>query len=229
MVSGMQAVFQAFNGFAPRGTIKGMPLSFDFGGAVASYLVDLTTAENFSQLEFVQQIWVDNADNDAELTITSEITGQRIIVPPNSQGVFPFIEPNPQKFTVATAVAEELEVHLILLNVPMPDFVWNVQGAGGSSSPFVTGSYTDYSGTIAVGGTSQAAIAANANRKKVIIQNPSTENEVLYVNFGAAAGAGDSFEILPGGSYTEGGAQVSTQEIQVNAATGGHVFVAKEM
>jgi hypothetical protein len=225
-LAGMRAAWQTFNGFAPRGVPKGMPLTFDFASA-ASYEIDLSTSEVFQQLEFAQQVWVDNADNDAELTITFATTGQRIIVPPNSQGVFPVIEPLQQKFTIATISAEELEVALILLNVPMPDFVWNVQGAGGR--PFVTGSYTDHSGTIAVGGTSQVAIAANISRKKVIIQNPITESEVLYVNFGAAAGAGDSFEILPGGSYTEDGPQVSTQEIQVNAATGGHVFVAKEM
>ena len=83
-------------------------------------------------------------------------------------------------------------------------------------------------GTITSGGTSQVAITSNAARKYLYVGNPSTEVESLYVNFGAAATAANSIELGPGGSLTMNSLGVSTQSLNLLAATTGHVFVVKE-
>ena len=106
----------------------------------------------------------------------------------------------------------------------------------GSVSP-TTGTFTDRSGSITAGGTSQTLASANTARKQIVIENPSSATgqnisaaESLYINFTGAGGVdnGTSIELVPGGSYVSG-TPVSTQAITVNAATTGHVFIAKEM
>ena len=102
------------------------------------------------------------------------------------------------------------------------------------------GLFTDRSGTIVTGGTSQQLAASNPGRNEVIISNPldaasqgiaAAEN--LCFNFGAAAtliGTG-SICLAPGEKFVMENAYggfVSTQAINVIAATTGHVYSAKE-
>jgi hypothetical protein len=64
------------------------------------------------------------------------------------------------------------------------------------------GALADHSGTIAVANTSEEAVAADANRTYILIQNIDDKRD-LWVNFGAAATAGDgSFVLSPGGALT---------------------------
>lgn len=92
------------------------------------------------------------------------------------------------------------------------------------------GSLTDRSGTITVGGTAQNAMAENASRKYMLIQNPSDATESLFVNFGAdASAASASIELEPGGAYSmPDSGFLSTQRVSVVAATTSHRFIAKE-
>lgn len=100
-----------------------------------------------------------------------------------------------------------------------------------------TGIFTNRSGTIAAGGTSQTLAAINASRKRIVIQNPCTAAgqgvtaESLYVNFTSAAAVdgGTSIELGACGSYDSGTGPVSTEAITINAATTAHKFIAKEM
>lgn len=116
------------------------------------------------------------------------------------------------------------------------------QGSPGATAwPVVSqpalGTFTNRSGTITAGGTSQTLAAVNATRKRIIIQNPCTTAgqgvtaESLYINFTSAAAVdgGTSIELAPCGSYDSGAGPVSTELIAVNAATTAHKFVAKEM
>jgi hypothetical protein len=108
-------------------------------------------------------------------------------------------------------------------------------GCAGSSS--ITGSYTNKSGTIAVGGASQSLMAANGSRKGFVIQNPCTASsqgigaaENLVINFTSSATitGGNSIELTPCGSYAEFG-PITTEAVTVNAATANHAYVAKEL
>lgn len=90
------------------------------------------------------------------------------------------------------------------------------------------GTFTNRSGTITTGGTSQTLAAINTARKALLVQNPCAATENLYINFTSAAAVGTSFELLPCGSYTSSGNFISTELVTVLAATTGHAFVAKE-
>lgn len=121
---------------------------------------------------------------------------------------------------------------------------WDESGVGTGPYSFgqvTTGfgeSFTDRSSTITAGGTSQTLMASNNNRRRFIIFNPAsaagqgiTSVESLFFNFTSAAGVnnGTSIELLPGQMYDSGIGTVTPEGITVNAATTGHVYVAKEM
>lgn len=96
-------------------------------------------------------------------------------------------------------------------------------------------SFTDVSGSVIAGGTSQTLNAVNAARAKLIIQNPvsATEQgiataENLYINFTSAAGATNgSIILIPGQMFTLSGTLITGELITVNAATTGHKYTAK--
>lgn len=122
-----------------------------------------------------------------------------------------------------------------------------VEGADGltqasASNPLPTtnipvlGTTTDKSGTISVGGTSQQLAAANASRRRLIIQNPCSSTtqgiataESLFINFvSVAAATGTSFELTACGSFDMGSGPSSGEIVNVIAATTGHKYIAKE-
>ncbi len=103
-------------------------------------------------------------------------------------------------------------------------------------SPLV-GTFTDESGSVTLGGTSQTLAAANTSRKRIIIQNPldatgqgiaTAENLCINFTSAASASAGSSFCLLPGGSYDSEAGPVTSELITVVAATTGHKWAAKE-
>lgn len=100
--------------------------------------------------------------------------------------------------------------------------------SGGTTA--AQGTLTNRSGTITVGGTAQAAMAANASRRYLLIRNPATETEALYFNFTTTAvvTGQPSITLQPGEGFVMENSFISTEAISVVAATTGHKFVAKE-
>lgn len=94
-----------------------------------------------------------------------------------------------------------------------------------SVAAFAQITYTDYSGSITTGGTSQTLAAASNGRVRIAILNPSTETENLCVNLTSAASCtpGSSWIIQPGQSVVID----STEAVTVVAATTGHKWIAK--
>jgi hypothetical protein len=97
-----------------------------------------------------------------------------------------------------------------------------VQAAGSMSN--------NNSGTITTGGTFQTLLAANSARKGCTIQNPTTATEPLYVSVAIATGSATtakSFSLVPGATFqcTQMAGPVITDNIAIEAATTGHVFV----
>lgn len=88
------------------------------------------------------------------------------------------------------------------------------------------GALTDRSGTASTSSTS--IIAANANRKYLMVQNLSGAK--MYINFGAAAsqGSGSIFLAANGGSFTMEGEFLSTDQIFIIASANSSAFTAKE-
>lgn len=89
---------------------------------------------------------------------------------------------------------------------------------------------TDLSGSITLGGTSQQLATANTARKGFAIENISTGN-IFFNEMGAAAvntQAGSSMTIPPGSLYESPPNGVSTQAININGATTGQAFAARQ-
>jgi hypothetical protein len=89
------------------------------------------------------------------------------------------------------------------------------------------GTFTDGSGTITTGGTSQQIFGTNGSRAYLLIQNLSTGN--LYINFTSAASAGSgSILLLPNSSYVMESSMTSTEAVNIYGATTGQAFTAKQ-
>lgn len=105
--------------------------------------------------------------------------------------------------------------------------------AGGASETVnvapIRGSFTDRSGSLATGGTSQQVAAANTSRNYILIQNVSAGD--LWVNFGVAAVQDQpSIKVLSGLSLEYGAASgfIPTDAVNVIGATTGQKFTSKE-
>jgi hypothetical protein len=92
--------------------------------------------------------------------------------------------------------------------------------------PAHAGTFFDLSGTVTTGGTSQVLRAANGQKARVLIANPTTATENLFVNTSSAAStsAAGSIPIAPGGALTLNTAEA----VNITAATTGHAFIAKD-
>lgn len=91
------------------------------------------------------------------------------------------------------------------------------------------GAISDFSGSLVAGATSQELMPANTSRRYLLIINPSTATESLWIDFGTDAVVGSpSIELQPGGVFVMEGNFVSTDAINVIATTISHPFTAKE-
>lgn len=113
--------YEVYNGLAPLKAPRAMLLNFDFSIA-ASFSFDLQLAQSLDKLEFIQSIYVDNADNSSSVIFTFGISNQRVIIPSNSQGYVSVLCPNAPRFTVACDNAVVIPVHL--LSFPVAQMIW---------------------------------------------------------------------------------------------------------
>lgn len=79
------------------------------------------------QIEYLQGVFIDNADNANALTLTMGTTGQRIVCPPNSQGYFAILMPNPPKIKAETTQGGSQIFNVHFYNVPIQSLVWATQ------------------------------------------------------------------------------------------------------
>lgn len=221
-------------------------INIDFtatGAPLQSFTIDNHT----TGLKSIQTAFIDNSNNSASTVIQVQGANQKLTCPPYSQGFFPILALGPSLNLTAQS-AGDVYVPVTFLNVPMPLGIWNVQNPGlvqgtipvsGTIAAGPTlGAYGNFSGAIAVANTSQLLAAANGQRKRIFIQNPTSATgqgiaaaEPLFVNFGAAAGVddGNSFELQPGAALDTGLGPLSSEQINVVAATAGHRFIARIM
>lgn len=80
------------------------------------------------------------------------------------------------------------------------------------------------SGTITAGGVSQVGLGSNQFRRYLLIQNPSTAGESLFIATGSTAASATTVELLPGQSLVFETAFLVTAAVNVFAATTGHRF-----
>lgn len=225
-------IYTAFpiqNGYAPTESPKALPLVLDF--STESIYGEKFYRENATGIiEFFQAVWIDNTANANPVYVRMIGGTQQVIkCEAGSHGAFPIFATLPQNFEFETTPDSGLKVTFIFLNVPIAPYQHGPITVNATVTPVARGTYTDRSGTITTGGTSQVLMAVNANRLGYLIQNPSSNIESIFVNFtDPATGAGDSIEIAPGGSLPSNLA-FSTEAINIVAATTGTAFVAKEL
>lgn len=103
-----------------------------------------------------------------------------------------------------------------------------IMKVGGTGS--VQGSFTDGSGTITTGGTSQQVFASNEARRYLYVQNNAASGgDTLYVNFGVDAVQGEpSIQLTPGSAFVLEAEFISTEAVNIIGPTTGDSFTAKE-
>lgn len=100
-----------------------VPVPMDFG-ANLSYLINLQNFTALLRMSLVQAVYIDNADNAAQIVLTVQGSGQRIIMGPNKQGYRNILCPNPVNIVVASTGGVTATV--ILLNFPVTNAEWTV-------------------------------------------------------------------------------------------------------
>lgn len=223
------APYSVTNGYAPNEQEgpRSVGLVLDFSTDREIYL-NMYNTQAASEIGVIQTLIIDNTKNTFPIEIVVGVTGQRISIPAQTEICRPLMSSMPFQATFSCSAVTAALVTAQLLNVPLPPYSYGVQAVSATVST-ITGAYTNRSGTIAAGGVSQVLMAANAGRKGFVIQNPSNEIESLWINFTAAANVGQpSIELTPGSSFPYYGA-VSTEAINVLAATLGHAYIAKEL
>jgi len=209
--------FPIFNGQYPlSGGPKGVPIVLDFG-TVARREFDLIDATARGAIDFVQAIWIDNGDNLNALTLTFGQTGQRLVIPATAQGIWPVIAPQGLRCVATTTIQANLLVRTILLNVPMPMTQYGpvaFSGAVTASATPVQSNITATTFPLPDGLTNQA-LAANALRKRVVLQAAGNNAQRLTITFGAAAVLNQSLTLGPGERWDSGTGPVDGRALNV--------------
>lgn len=210
-----------FNSLVPPEGPKAVAQTLDFSQA-ASFLIDFTTAYSQKVISVVQTIWVDNWDNDTDVTFAVAGTGQTIIAPANSQCVLPVISAVRTKLTVTGGSGV---VKCQFLNVPLPVGLWTKPSTAAAPVPAAAAAFA-----VAAAGVAVTPFAAGAIVNGAVIVNPYAATESLFVDVVNAAGVaapgtyGTTVELKAGQSYRAPGGM--TTAVSVNAVTAGHAFTA---
>lgn len=116
--------FGVNNVIIPAGGPATIPASLDFRNT-ARIEVDGELVVSQGKIEYLQGVFIDNADNANPLKLTMGITGQRIICPPNSQGYFAIMAPNPPRIICETPQNGNLQIPIFFYNVPIQSAIWS--------------------------------------------------------------------------------------------------------
>lgn len=106
----------------------------------------------------------------------------------------------------------------------------SLQGIGAANASVGPLAYTttDKGGTVTTGGTAQAAIAANSNRKAWCIQNDPAATENMSVRVNGTASATTGTIVTPGNQACNLPGALDTAAVSVFAATTGHRWFGYE-
>jgi len=111
-----------YNSCIPKNGARCVPILFDFT-TETEWIFDYERMKQRDFLSFCQTLWIDNADNSVACEIIIDVTRQRIIAPPFSQGYYT-VTMQSIKFAISSEGAGFVGVEL--LNVPVPPAVWKV-------------------------------------------------------------------------------------------------------
>lgn len=185
-------------------------------------LLDLSALQSTGHFDAAQTLYINNVHNSAVVDVVCQGSNQEFQVPIGGFIYMPLLQTNPPKMLFSCTAALNITVHIV--NFFLPPFVWGPTlggGGGGGASQEIP---VDHSGAIAVGGTPQIAIPANALRAGFIVSAPDTNPETLYMKLGVGGG---QISLVPGASY-ETGNNIWMGDIYVVAASNGTAYTAYE-
>lgn len=207
----------------------------------SQFNLDLSQIQSQGAFASAQTLYIDNADNAGELTVTMGLTLQRVVVPANSQMYIPILQANPPVLQIVADGGTPV-INFHILNFFVPPYVWYPGGiavedltlesvisngaVNTNTQAQVVTNPTDHSGTITTGGTKQQLMAANATRKRWILSNPTSATEVL--SFTYTSTPTHFIDLAPGQTWDEADFSVSGDAIEVVAATTAHAFTSFE-
>lgn len=112
---------------------KSIPMEFRVS-TTAGVVVDLIPQALQGQFKSAQTLYVDNADNDFQITIINNITGQRFVIQPNSQGYYQLLINSPPRlnFFAATIPAT---IKIQILNFFIDPVTWSVNAGNPVINP----------------------------------------------------------------------------------------------
>lgn len=187
-----------FNAMVPEEGPKVVPLTLDMT-VFQDLTVDLTNQQQSGKFSFIQTLMVDNTANTQPVTITTNIIGQRLVIPAGQEAILPIFIGNPPKFRVQTTGAVVL--NMWVLNVPLQSQVW---GSGGSFQ-FTDDGYLE---------TSDVALDALIANGGLTVNEPNLDALI--------SDGGLNVNVISGG----GGSQAPSLIINDQFDTGGHTVIS---
>ena len=226
----MRTAFQVPNALAPADGVGPLylPVLLDFR-SVSTITFDLLEEQSGGVFDKAQSLYVENKNNLNPLILHFAGTDYELTVPAGAGGIFPVFTNGITQCVASTPVAASLQIQIAFVNVPMPLTQWgpitvNIAAVTATFEPTPM-TLSDFSGNA---GASAQVFPANAAALFRTVQNPATNINSIFLNFGgvAATDAGGSIEIPPGQSFTTGNTIDQTQwMIYAAAAT---PFTAKQ-
>lgn len=117
--------FGIANVIVPSGGPKAVSNVIDFSNSAD---VELSGEAIVSQgkIEYLQGVYIDNADNVDPFVLTIVGTNQRITCKGKTQGYFSILCPNPPDMNAHTTQSAANQIRVIFYNVPVQPAVWSV-------------------------------------------------------------------------------------------------------
>lgn len=115
--------FPVANVIVPKGGPRVVSANLDFSNQ-AEIDIDGQAVIDAGQIEYLQGVFIDNADNPDKFELRIGQTNQRIVAKGNTQGYYPIMAPNPPKMTAATVQLANRVVPVFFYNVPIQAAVW---------------------------------------------------------------------------------------------------------
>lgn len=109
---------------APIQGPRAITLVLNFTAQINVIIQELFQEDAQKQLDFVQTIHVDNSASGLAISITTDVTQQRLVIPANKQAILPLYCIENPRLTFTKAAAGNETVKVILTNVAQGPIVW---------------------------------------------------------------------------------------------------------
>lgn len=117
------SAFQCFNGLAPEGGSKALPVNVDLS-VNASFDIDFVKEQDLNLINFLQSVFVDNTASATRLTIRVLGVPFTLKIGAGQMGIFPLISTGHSRMTISSTAVIPTPIPLIFMNVPMAHAVW---------------------------------------------------------------------------------------------------------